>query len=188
MTSDRFQFQRDCTAKVEGKVLNVGCKEDPAGLQREFGSRIVNLDIREEDEDQLNNHGHHVAIPVDVIHDATVIPWPFKDDEFDLVIFGDMLEDLPDNGCQGEMLVEARRVSKHLCVTCPEDGPERDAHHQTRITEDRLKGWLDASGWKNTEFIIADYGFVPRGYFTFCERSQDEDVKHARRRAPLPRP
>lgn len=172
MTTDRFQFQRDCAARVTGRILNIGCKEDPAGLQQTYPDRVINLDIREEDEDQLNNHGRHVPIPVDVVHDATVIPWPFKDDEFDLVIFGDMLEDLPDDGCQYLMLEEARRVGKHVCVTTPEDDPERDAHHQTTVTEEKLKTWLDIAGWRRVEFNVVNYGFVPRGYFTFCERTE----------------
>lgn len=172
MTSDRFTFQRECAARVTGRILNVGCKEDPAGLQSALGARVVNLDIRDEDEDKLHNHGQHVPIPVDVIHDATIVPWPFEDASFDLVVLGDMLEDLPDNGCQLTILREARRIAESLCLTCPEDGPERDAHHQTRITEARLKGWLDAAGWEPVTFQVVDYGFVPRGYFVYALRSE----------------
>lgn len=171
MPSDRFAFQRECAGRVNGRVLNVGCKEDPAQLQQTYGSRIVNLDIRDEDEDKLNNHHEHVKIPVDVLHDATVIPWPFKKNSFDLVLIGDLLEDLPDDGCQLRMLREAHRLASHLCVTCPEDGPERDAHHQTRISPDRLREWLDAAGWAADEFRVVDYGFVPRGTLVYAHRA-----------------
>lgn len=174
MTTDRFIFQRECAGKVNGKVLNIGCKEDPAGLKNLYGDRIVNLDILDYDEDKLNNHGERVSIPVDVVHDATKFPWPFEDDSFDLALIGDLLEDLPDDGCQIGILGEARRVAKHLCVTCPEDGPERDAHHRTRISPDMLRVMLEATLWKIDDFRIVDYGFVPRGTFVFAHRDEEK--------------
>ena len=168
MTADRFAFQRECVEKTTGKVLNVGCKEDPAGLKSSFPERVVNLDIRDYDDAIWHTEQRKTPIPVDVIADATLFPWPFEDGAFDLVIFGDMLEDLPDDGCQMRMVVEAHRVGKHLCITTPEDSPERDAHHQTTITEERLTTWLAAGEWKVEELRTVNYGFVPRGYFVFA--------------------
>ena len=46
---------------------------------------------------------------VDIVHDADVIPWPFKNNSFDLVLFNQSLEHL-DN--IGGALEEARRVLK----------------------------------------------------------------------------
>lgn len=171
MTADRFAFQRQCVERVEGKVLNVGCKEDPAHLKETFGDRIVNLDRLTYNEDIFVHEGREEPIAVDVVHDITESPWPFKDNEFDLVVLGDILEDLPDNGCQIEILEEAARVSTHLCVTTPEDGPERDAHHRTRITEEKLKVMLTVTGWNILAMDIVDYGFVPRGYFVYAKRA-----------------
>lgn len=166
----RFQFQRDCVAKVSGNVLNAGCKEDPAHLKSQFGNRIVNLDRSEIDDDQWNNHGQRVPIPVDVVHDMTVFPWPFADQSFDLVVLGDILEDLPDDGCQEAILREVHRIARHVCITTPQDGPERDAHHQTRITQDRLRSWLALAEFVCEDFQTVDYGFVPEGYFVFATR------------------
>lgn len=170
MTADRFQFQRDCVARVPGKVLNAGCKEDPAGLKLQYGDRIVNLDLRDFNHDTFVNTGEKVPINVDVIHDMTVFPWPFEDQEFDLVVLGDILEDLPDDGCQEEILRECHRIAKHLCITTPEDTPERDWHHLTTITQDRLEHWLVNTEWVEEEFRVVDYGFVPRGYFVYAHR------------------
>lgn len=176
MTADRFAFQQDCVRRVSGKVLNVGCKEDPAHLKAIDPSRVVNLDIRDYDDDVFHTHnGEKRPIAVDVLHDATVIPWPFAVDEFDLVVFGDFLEDMLDNGCQVEMLKEAARIATHLCITTPEDTPERDWHHYTTTTREKLQAWLDASGWVAEEFREVDYGFVPRGHFIYARRADDAD-------------
>lgn len=170
MTADRFVFQRDCVSTASGKVLNAGCKEDPAHLQALFPGVVTNLDLRDYDDAIFHETGNKVHIPVDVQHDMTVFPWPFEDDEFELVVLGDILEDLPDNGCQVEILKEVHRISQGVCITTPEDTPERDWHHFTTITEERLKGWLDETGWEAVEFQVVDYTFVPRGYFVKAVR------------------
>lgn len=173
MTADRFVFQRNCVEQVEGKVLNAGCKEDPAHLKATFGDRVVNLDRLDYNEDIFVHEGRKESIPVNVIHDLTVLPWPFDDDEFDLVVLGDILEDLPDDGIiQFVILDEACRVATHLCITTPEDSPERDAHHQTTVTRERLKAWLSAAGWNILAMETVDYGFVPRGYFVYAKRDE----------------
>lgn len=165
---NRFEFQQSCARGVSGKILNIGCKEDPSGLKKTYGDRVVNMDIRDFDHDVFYNTGKKVSIPVDLIHDATQYPYPFKDDEFDLVVLGDILEDLPDNECQLDVLKEVHRVSKRVAITTPEDTPERDWHHFTTITEERLKKWLMDAGWKIESFEVVDYGFVPRGYFVLA--------------------
>lgn len=171
MTAERFAFQLHCAQAADGQVLNVGCKEDPAHLKEALGDRVTNLDRYDYNEDVfVHQGGRKEAIPVDVVHDIFDQPWPFKQDTFALVILGDILEDLPDNGCQLDVLREARRVGKTLCITCPEDGPERDAHHQTRITGDRLRDWLALSGWDIVTFRCVDYTFVPRGHFVYAIR------------------
>lgn len=171
MTADRFAFQRQCVERVEGKVLNAGCKEDPAHLKETFGDRVTNLDLRDYNDDTFHNTGEKVPIPVDVQHDMTVFPWPFEDNEFDLVVLGDILEDLHDDGCQLDILREVARISTHVCITTPEDTPERDWHHFTTITEERIKAWLMEASWNILALDIVDYGFVPRGYFVYAKRA-----------------
>jgi len=171
MTMERFGFQRECAYAASGKVLNVGCKEDPANLKQVDPAMVVNLDRLTYNEDIFVHEGREEPIPVDVVHDITVFPWPFKDDEFSLVVLGDILEDLPDDGCQEKILREARRIGTSLCITTPEDTPERDDHHKTTITEVRLKSWLSNTGWKPDRFQVVDYTFVPRGFFVHAVRS-----------------
>ena len=167
---DRFHFQRECAAATTGRVLNAGCKEDPAQLRGTFGLRVLNLDLRDHDHDALWNRGERLPIPVDVLWDLTRIPWPFAESVFELVVLGDILEDLPDDGCQPAILGEAGRVARRLCVTCPEDSVERDWHHLTTVTEERLRGWLREAGWRPLRFLVVDYLFVPRGYLVEADR------------------
>lgn len=186
MTQERFTFQRTCAEQAEGKVLNVGCKEDPAHLKETLGDKVTNLDRHDYDEDVWTRIGVKHPIPVDVVHDIFNQPWPFTTDEFALVVLGDILEDLPDDGCQLDVLREARRVGKTLCITCPEDGPERDAHHRTTITEERLRDWLSLSGWDPITLKTVDYGFVPRGYYVFAQRTPDYRIGKKTKQSSAP--
>lgn len=169
MTIQRFDFQRECVLKTSGKILNVGAKEDPAHLKR-LRPDAVNLDRWNYDIAAFFDKGELVPIDVDVIHDATVLPWPFADNEFGLVVLGDILEDLPDNECQLEILKEARRVAEAVCITTPEDTFARDNHHYTTITETRLRNWLQKADWEPVDFRVVNYEVVPRGYFVYAKR------------------
>ncbi|OYT40915.1 MAG: hypothetical protein B6U86_03390 [Candidatus Altiarchaeales archaeon ex4484_43] len=62
------------------KVLDVGCGERKKEIE---DADVVGVDS--------------IALPgVDVVHDLDRFPWPFNDDEFDLVIMDDVLEHLSD--------------------------------------------------------------------------------------------
>jgi hypothetical protein len=173
-TTDRFVWQRNCCRLVRGRILNAGCREDPAKLQETFGLRVTNLD-RQTFAGGLETPDYGHPIPVDVVHDLLEVPWPFADDTFDLVVLADVLEDLPP-GTQGTVLAEARRVGRHLCVTAPEDGPERDAHHLTRLTRGTLKVLIRGAGWDPLSIVEVDYGFVPRGFLVWAQRAVAGDA------------
>lgn len=166
----RYDYQRRAVLRNPGKILNMACKEDPAFLKLLAPKRVVNADLRDYDHDAWYNRQEKVPIPVDVVCDATVSPWPFQDDEFDCVILAEILEDLPDDGCQLTVLKEARRVGRAVCITTPEDTPERDWHHLTTTTEEKLRAWLDEAGWTIEDFQTVNYEFVPRGHFIYAVR------------------
>jgi hypothetical protein len=167
----RLLFQRWACRRSEGRILNAGCNTDPAGLRELFPGRVVGMDDKDYEEGHFFRTGEKVPIPVDVVHDMTSLPWPFEADSFGIVVLGDVLEDLPDDGCQLAVLREACRVAHQVCVTCPEDTPERDPHHRTTITRERLLGWLAEAGWRPVRVADADYHFVPRGTFALAERA-----------------
>lgn len=167
---DRFSFQRQCVEKVNGKTLNVGCSEDPAHIKSNYPN-VTNLDMYPYEVGKFIFQGIKVPIPVDIVHNILRFPWPLEDKSFDLVILGDILEDLPDNEQQLDVLKEAKRIANNLCITTPQDTKERDWHHYTTITEQRLKKWLEKAGWQIEEWQTIDYGFVPEGYLVFAKAS-----------------
>jgi hypothetical protein len=167
--ADRFVFQRNCCRRVEGRILNAGCREDPARLKETFGDRVTNLD-RSATAEGPETPDFGRPLPVDVVHDMLVTPWPFADNAFDLVVLGDVLEDLPPH-TQGIVLVESSRVAPYLCITVPEDGPRRDPHHWTTIDRAELDRILRWSGWDVLQMEEVPYGFVPRGHFVFAVRT-----------------
>ncbi len=173
MTTERFTFQRAATkralAELEGLIVNVGCKEDPAHLKAFDPERIVNCDHTETD----NDYGTPIA--VDRVFDCVHDEWPFKDGEAALVVLGDILEHL-DPAEIRTALIEGRRVAKRLCITVPEDtwpttaawyadGYARGHKHRTVVTEELLRGTLEATGWTVTHWAAVDYGLWPVGYF-----------------------
>lgn len=95
--SQRIKYQQ---MFAEGKIVNIGCGEDPAG----FGEHAVHVDL------DVYNHPNFVQ--------ADAHNLPFKDDEFDTAILGDILEHAED---PVKMLSEAGRVAKKVVATVYEE-------------------------------------------------------------------
>jgi hypothetical protein len=150
----RYVYQRDCAERFTGRVLNMGCNEDPGKLRASFGERIINCDI--EGWDKYMNRPN----VVDRIFNCLHFPWPFPDKYADLVILGEILEHFPVSQMI-EALNESKRVSDNVCITIPED---------TRITEeDELKKW-NKEGYNlhttvatrdTVDHILSETGFIP---------------------------
>ena len=85
---------------------------------------------------------------LDVIHNATISPFPFKDKEFDLVVSFQVWEHLTEkssggtpNGPQTAFL-EVQRISKAAILSFPykwKHVPEENCHHM--IDEEIIKKW-----------------------------------------------
>lgn len=160
----RFDFQNAAVAHAKGIILNVGCNEDPAQLRARWGSKVVNCDL--EAWDSTMNRPN----PVDEIFDATVFPWPFIDDYADVVILGDILEHFPYD-VMVDVLKEARRVGRELCVTVPQDTRVNEAEmaanytpgaynlHTIVVTEDVIRKALSEAYWTPYIFIESEWGF-----------------------------
>jgi len=98
----RLRIIKEYTSKIKGFSLNIGCKETS------FGD--VNIDI-----------DHNTCS--DSI--ADVLNLPFKDNTFDLVLFTDVIEHIPEN-TELRALSEIYRVLKlggRLILTTPNDRP-----------------------------------------------------------------
>jgi hypothetical protein len=76
-----------------------------------------------------------------IIHDATTIPWPFADGEYDLFVALQVFEHLKDR--QREAFAEVRRIARNAIISVPIDwrmDDPRNCHHQ--ISNERALGWF----------------------------------------------
>jgi ubiquinone/menaquinone biosynthesis C-methylase UbiE len=124
--SKRLNFQ---LMFAEGDVVNIGCGEDPCG----FGERAMHVDM------DVWNHKRFTQ--ADAHH------LPFKDDEFDTAVLGDILEHSPD---PAQMLREAGRVAKKVVATIYEEWrlPQEGLNLGIKTAEMYDKG-LEKEGFKN---------------------------------------
>ncbi|HUK33027.1 MAG TPA: class I SAM-dependent methyltransferase [Vicinamibacterales bacterium] len=164
MTIARFDFQRACVENAlaeDGIILNVGCNNDPGAIKFLDVRRVINCDL----------HAEIMGVPhvADMLFDAARDRWPFEDGTVSLVVFGDILEHLSEDDIRAA-LTEARRVSRGVCITVPEDHrPEvldhnghsykhpRGAVHQTIVTEELLRRALQDAGWTVSDWQVVEY-------------------------------
>lgn len=144
---DQFAFQRKYSY---GRILNVGCNTDGAGLA---AMGAVNLDLG-----RIDNLGQ--PMPVNVIADARALPFGRA---FDTVVVGELLEHMERDGGV-TTLREARAALANggrVVITMPHDGrretgkletPELPwytegvyAYHYRNIGWDELKSWIEAA-------------------------------------------
>jgi hypothetical protein len=80
------------------------------------------------------------SIPA-VTHDATVMPWPVGDKQFDLFLALQVFEHLKDR--QHEAFMEVRRIARHAILSLPIDwvmDDPRNCHHM--ISDERALSWF----------------------------------------------
>lgn len=173
----RYDFQIEMCRIHHGTVLNVGCNEDPAGLHKLFGDRIVNCDL-----EMWDSHMNRPNAAVKVFN-CLEFPWPVEDDSAELVLFGDILEHFTPTAII-EALMEARRVAPHVAITVPEDtriDPEEAAKdwepgkydlHTTVVTDELLQECLAKAGWATIANLTGEWGFDGiQGYCVLAERA-----------------
>ena len=95
--SQRMRYQR---MFAKGRIVNLGCGENPCN----FDEDVVHVDI--------DTYNHKNFVQADIHH------LPFKDNEFDTAVLGDVLEHSPD---PVQMLREAGRVAKKVVATVFEE-------------------------------------------------------------------
>lgn len=194
----RYDWQIACCKALTGRVLNVGCNEDPSNLRRRFGNRVRNCDMEGWDE-HMNRPNH-----VDEIWSAIVFPWPHLEDTVELVVLGDILEHFPPEKMIA-ICSEARRVGRYLCVTVPEDTRIDEAHqqsiyddaaynlHTTVVTRAVIDDVLDAAGWEVLERFSGNWGFGGadahvRGWCVLATRAVTEPAQASAAAVPIDSP
>jgi len=120
-------YQRRKCAELR-PVVNVGCKEDPAKLGRDFDA--VNCDINDYDpQERLSLY----EVPNFVRADACALP--FDDESFEVAVVGEMLEHCPFDAAV-LVLLEACRVirpSGRIVVTIPLDSRPPEVQHEPHL-------------------------------------------------------
>ena len=177
MPTDRFQFQQDCVRRaleLDGVIINVGCLDDQRffpqnSIKALDNSRVINTDLYQFDPDPWRNGEYNAA---DLLFDAAKDRWPFEDGSAALVVLGEILEHMTPDEISAT-LTEARRVSKRLCITSPEDARQgvngvwvsdefadefpRGIRHRTTVTEGLLRVRLEAAGWTVRSWELVEY-------------------------------
>jgi predicted SAM-dependent methyltransferase len=174
----RYDFQIEVAETNPGRLLNIGCNEDPAELRKRFGARVVNCDLEAWD--------HHMdrANRVDEVFNCLDTPWPFPDGYAETVLFGDILEHFT-REAMVKVLCEAARVGSKVAITVPEDtridedlqhevwGEQEYNLHTTVVTTRVLTEVLSASGWLPSVWVEGDWGFDGiKGFCVLAEQAR----------------
>ncbi len=168
-------FQQE---KVKGRILNIGCGDDPGKLKERYGA--VNLDICAVDP------GTGKVNLVDIIADARNLP-PDLYGRFDTVVLGDILEHMHND----DILSSVKEAKKCLdeggkiIITFPEDDRELiDQHpglninleyipgisifHKNPLTLKKMILLLQSIEVEVDIIQLINYGFVENGWGLTC--------------------
>jgi len=141
--SRRLHLQRvfvEDVIKNNGKIVNLGCGEDPAQLQH---ANITHVD--------LDTYNHQNFVRADICN------LPFEDNEFDLAILGDILEHAPN---PVTMLKESSRVAKRVIATVfeewrlPHDGLNIEWAKENIRKDMTDRGFTNITGWMRSQPTI----------------------------------
>ncbi len=100
----------------------------------------------------------------EIIHDATVAPWPVADKAYDLFVALQVFEHL--HGMQPETFAEVRRVAKHAIVSLPIDwemADKTDCHHM--LSNETVLSWF--APLKPTRIELGNGGSKKRFVYVF---------------------
>jgi len=136
---DRFEYQRIWALSP---ILNVGCKEDPAGLRSFVGT--IHIDLHDYDEQQ----GGKLTIPNLVLGSALNLP--FRNKSFSTVVAAELIEHIAEEQISNAFAEFTRIAKERIIVTAPRDdriGLFADPFHKTLVTEEKIRGWIQETRW-----------------------------------------
>jgi hypothetical protein len=142
----RFDYFKEVIKQI--KIID---KFDKINKTLELGPYKTPL-IKNGDIMDLKNYSDEYPIEVGDFfqHDASIVPYPFKDKEYDLIIACQVLEHLKKN--QKEVIKEFNRISKRVIITLPYKWfTPCDVHHM--IDEKVIDYWADGLNCSYEEIL-----------------------------------
>lgn len=148
---DRFTINR---MLAHGKIIDIGCNTGET-----FREKATNVDIHSIEEKRRESGDPNLVIPNFVQADANDLP--FKDQEFDTAVLGEILEHMDD---PVHTLVEAQRVAKMVIFSVPNEHqwaedkkPFTHYDHKTNFDEQKVFDLIIASELKLVEYMKINY-------------------------------
>lgn len=163
---DAHKFQRDCCEKAEQPILNVACKEDPAGLGHHFNA--INFDVL--DYDDFSKKDLRTQVKNFVQGDALKLTEHFNEKSYPTIVLGEFLEHCVPAAAQ-LALSEIRKVltdDGKLIVTFPLDNRAPERQHGRSLLKVVVAGESghDITTWHQTvwdlekfEVLLSEVGF-----------------------------
>lgn len=180
MTVERFSYQHEVGDRFQGKILEIGINDDPGGNKAHFGDRLVTADRYDWD------GALDYEIKADHYFDAGSDQWPFKANDFELIMMAEVTEHLyPEEAIHA--YTESHRVAPNLLVTVPQDkrfmtdpsaALAAGSPHVTYCTEEYMRNLLEKTGWEIVEWHEKDYGYwAETGFFILAKRAEKKVKK-----------
>jgi len=121
---NQLEFQNFWALELGGSILNVGCKEDPAGISS-CSDDVTNLDVLD--------HDSYSKCGIKHIHNfiqADFLDWkPIR--QYDTLVLGEVLEHCTD-AIVDQFIERASNAIKdggHFIITCPRDDRPKEGQH-----------------------------------------------------------
>jgi len=157
---NQLEFQHHWAEQIGGSIINVGCKEDPAGIS-ECSDDVTNMDVLDYD-GYLKTSIKHIKGYMQ----QDFLEWE-PDRQYDTLVLGEVLEHCDDERFN-EFLTCANKALKKdgaFIITCPQDNRPKEVQHdhpeqlfevregvttwhQNYITKEKLESALSSHGFK----------------------------------------
>ena len=163
---NQLEFQHHWAKHYGGAILNVGCKEDPAGIA-DCSEDVTNMDILDHDS-YLKTGIKHIR----GYKQADFLEWE-PDRQYDTLVLGEVLEHCDEKRIN-EFMYRANKALKmngKFIITCPQDDRPKDIQHSTKesyfVIREGITSWHQTVITKQDLYrLLIEHRFVIDKYET----------------------
>lgn len=149
------------SSKVDGKVLDLGCG---IGDFLKYRKNTVGVDVNGKLVEELKDKGYNVFhMDYDVL--------PFEDNEFDSIIFDNVLEHIKNPIPLLEEIYRVLNKNGKLLIGVPGSyGYKKDSDHKCFYDEKKLKERLESNSFTSTSFFYTPFksNFLNKNLSPYC--------------------